>query len=216
MKRTSLSFCFFLISAICAHADEIAVWNFNDGTLNVSRATRTATLTTSFNSGDVSFSSGSTVNARGGDPAGQALELEDKANNGRDLTWFVSTQGYSSIRVSFAVRGTSTGFNSNAFLYTVDGGVSWLTFSSFTPSSAFATQAFDLSGIAALNDNPLAGFRVVFNGATSATGNNRIDNLVVEGQLDPSPVAVPELATLLLFGTGMMGAISVKRFRKII
>jgi hypothetical protein len=91
-----------------------------------------------------------------------------------------------------------------------------LTFSSFTPSSAFATQAFDLSGIAALNDNPLAGFRVVFDGATSATGNNRIDNLVVEGQLDPSPVAVPELATLLLFGTGMMGAISVKRFRKII
>ena len=77
----------------------------------------------------------------------------------------------------------ATGFTSNQFQYSLDG----LTFVDFNPPyippAAFGSAAiiFTLSSIVGLDNNPNAAFRIVFNGATSSTGNNRIDNFVVDG-----------------------------------
>ncbi len=195
------------LSVVCTQADEIAIWNFNDGNLTVDRSTRTASMTTNFESSNVTYFSGSSINARGGDAAGSALALQggsNTINNGRTLTWLVDTTGYTSIQVSFATQRTSTGFNNNVFQYTLDGGGNWTTFSSYTPPTSFALQSFNLSAIAGLNNNPQAGFRIIFNGATSDSGNNRLDNLVVEGTLQQT-TPVPEPSVLLLFGSGLIG-----------
>ena len=102
------------------------------------------------------------------------------ANNGRNLTFNVSTLGFSNIVFTFASQGTSTGFNSNQFQYSLYG-VTFVDFGApYTPSTSFALFTFDLSSIAALNNNPNATFRIVFNGATSSTGNNRLDNICFE------------------------------------
>lgn len=190
-------------------ADEIAVWNFNDSNLSVDHGI--GSLLTSFPS--FGFAAGTTINSRQGDAALQALSLVGIANNGQSITFSVSTVGFGSISVSFATQRTSTGFNNNQFQYSLDG-VNFIDFSApYNPAASFSVVAFDLSGIAGLNNNPNAAFRIVFNGATSSTGNNRLDNLVVEGTpLEGEPV--PEPASLALLATGVMSVLGARRVRR--
>jgi hypothetical protein len=220
-RRLTWRFSFNLISAMlvllfvsqAAQADEIAVWNFNDSNLNVDRGT--GTLTSNFIATNILFAAGTTNNARQGDAAGQALSLQGgtgAANNGRHITFNVSTLGFSNIVVSFATQGTSTGFISNQFQYSLDG-ITFVNFGApYTPASTFgsAPMVFTLSSIAGLNDNPTAAFRIVFNGATSSTGTNRIDNFVVEGP----PSGIPEPTTAVLLLSGLSGLYRLKKRKR--
>jgi hypothetical protein len=203
----------FLAASQAAVADELAIWNFNDSDLNVDHGN--GTLTSNLNPVNIQFAAGTTNNARQGDLAGQALSLQGgtgNANNGRNITFNVNTAGFSNIVVSFATQGTATGFNSNQFQYSLDG----LTFLDFDlpydPATAFGTLplVFTLSSIVGLNNNPNTAFRIVFNGATSSTGNNRIDNIVVEG----TNATIPEPTTAVLLLSGLGGLYKLKRRRK--
>jgi len=119
--------------------------------------------------------------------------------------------------VSFATQGTSTGFNNNQFQYSLDG-ISFIDFGSpFVPATAFGSVplVFSLAAIVGLNDNPNAAFRIVFNGATSSTGTNRIDNFVVEG----TPIensTIPEPTSVLLLLSGLGGVYKIRRRKKMV
>jgi len=219
--RLTRRFTFNLICAVlllaaaseAARADELAVWNFNDSNLNVDRGN--GTLTSNLITANILFAAGTTNNARQGDIAGQALSLQGGTgvvNNGRHITFNVSTLGFSNIVVSFATQGTSTGFNSNQFQYSLDG-LNFVDFGPpYVPLSAFGTVpvVFTLSSILGLNNNPTAAFRIVFNGATSSTGTNRIDNFVVEG----ASSTIPEPMSVMLLLTGLGGLYRFKKIRR--
>jgi hypothetical protein len=203
-------------TAPAALADELAIWNFNDSDLTVDHGS--GTLSTTLNAANVLFAAGTTNNARLGDPAGQALSLQggtSSANNGRNLTFNVSTLGFANIVVSFATQGTSTGFNSNQFQYSLDGSTFVNFGAPFTPASAFGSVpiVFSLAGIAGLNDNPNAAFRIVFNGATSSTGTNRLDNFVVEGT-PSAPSGVPEPTSAILLVSGLSTLYGVRKRKR--
>jgi len=207
----------FLAASQSARADELAVWNFNDSNLNVDRGN--GTLTSNIIAANILFAAGTTNNARLGDLAGQALSLQGgtgTVNNGRNLTFNVSTLGFSDIVVSFATQGTSTGFNSNQFQYSLDG-LNFIDFGSpYVPLSAFGSVpvVFTLSSILGLNNNPNAAFRIVFNGASSATGTNRIDNFVVDGTGSTIPDSIPEPMSVVLLLTGLGGLYKFRKKRK--
>lgn len=208
----SVMLLLFLASQI-TQANEIAIWNFNDSNLIVDHGM--CVVTTDIIAANILFAAGTTNNARLGNPAGQALSLQGgsgTANNGRHITFNVSTLGFSNIVVSFATQGSSTGFNNNQFQYSLDG-ITFVNFGpAYTPATAFGSVplVFTLTSIAGLNDNANAAFRIVFNGASSATGTNRIDNFVVEG----SPSGVPEPTTAILLVSGLSGLYGLRKRRK--
>ena len=210
--------CLLLLVAASAPAtlgDELAIWNFNDSDLNVDHGS--GTLASNFNVANILFAAGTTNNARLGDAAGQSLSLQGgsgTANNGRQITFNVSTLGFSNIVVSFATQGTSTGFNSNQFQYSLDG-TTFVDFGSpYTPASAFGSVplVFSLGSIIGLDDNPNAAFRIVFNGATSSTGTNRLDNFVVEGT---APQSVPEPMSAILLLSGLSGLYGLRKRKRV-
>jgi len=207
----------FFAASQAAVADELAIWNFNDSDLNVDHGT--GILTSSLNVANILFAAGTTNNARQGDIAGQALSLQGgtgNANNGRNLTFNVSTVGFSNIVMSFATQGTGTGFNSNQFQYSLDG-INFVDFGpTYTPLTAFGTVplVFSLSSILGLNNNANAAFRIVFNGATSSTGTNRIDNVAFEGTRETIPESIPEPTTPRLLLSGVGGLYKLRRKRR--
>ena len=88
-----------------ALADELAVWNFNDSDLVVDHGS--GSLVSNFVATNILFAAGTTNNARLGDIAGQALSLQggtSNTNNGRNITFNVSTVGFTNILVSFATQ----------------------------------------------------------------------------------------------------------------
>ena len=208
-----LVFSFTVVGLNSAAADEIAVWNFNDSNLTVDHGS--GTLVSNIIAANIQFAAGTTNNARQGDVAGQALSLQggtSTANNGRNITINVSTVGLANIVFSFATQGTSTGFNSNQFQYSLDGTTFTDFGSPYVPAAAFGAIPiiFTLSSITGLNNNPNAAFRIVFNGATSSTGTNRIDNIVIEG----SSTTIPEPASAVLLVSGVSALVGLKRKRR--
>lgn len=202
---------------LSTRADEISLSNFNDQNLLVDRGNGILTTTVAPTNVVLTFT-GTTVGASMGDPAGFALTLQNGTNgvnNGANLTLNTSTVGFNAIVVSFATQRTTTGFNSNQFQYSTDGGLTFITFNTFTPAASFALQSFNLSSITALDNNPLAAFRIVFNGGdpASSAGNNRIDNLLVAGTPSAPVTAVPEPTSMLLLGTGL-ASITVAGLRR--
>ncbi|MEX0915701.1 MAG: ExeM/NucH family extracellular endonuclease, partial [Wenzhouxiangellaceae bacterium] len=100
------------------------------------------------------------------------------------------------IQVSWAQRGTSTGFAARQFAWSADG----VTFTDLPPDngtlgSSWQVQSHDLSAIDAVNDNALVVLRLTLDGATGASGNNRFDNILVEGTEIGAPELFPVLQT---------------------
>ncbi len=130
---------------------------------------------------------GTTSNAPDGVASGGSLSPQgctgETTNNGMHIEISASTAGFENIILSWAQRGTSSGFTSRQLAWSADGGVSFTDFGSDTGAlgSSWSIQAYDLSAVTALHDNPDVVFRITLDGATGASGNNRFDNIRIDG-----------------------------------
>lgn len=133
---------------------------------------------------------GTTVNAVSGDVAGGALAIIGSGQNTRHVDFDFSSAGYSSLSVSYATQRTGTGFNSQAWSYSLDGGSTFnplATFSGSAIPSSFGVETFSL--VPALDNQASAILRLTVDGASSTSGNNRIDNLTIAAIPEPSVYA---------------------------
>lgn len=135
---------------------------------------------------------------------GLADGLGGFSNNGMSIVLQVSTMGFTDLSVSWAQRGTSSGFTTRQFDYSTDG-ATWTNFGTDTGAlgSTWVTESYDLSSVASIENQATVYFRIVLDGATGTSGNNRFDNITVEG--------VPEPTTALLGALGVLGLLRRRR-----
>lgn len=155
---------------------------------------------------------GTTDNDLAAAGAGGSFSFIGTSSNGSQSIFTVPTVGYEDILVSWSQRGTSSGFTSRVFEYSVDGGDNWTDIGAYTGSSGalgstFATVSLDLSSIPALDNNADTMFRITYSGATGSTGNNRWDNFYVQGDV------VPEPASIALLGLASVAVVGFLRRR---
>lgn len=128
--------------------------------------------------------------------AGNALAIANNSANGKAIVFKLSTTGYENIAVSFATRGTGTGFNSHAWSWSTDN-VTYTPFwdNTVNNSSTWTVRSTDLSSVTDLNDQATVYLKLVVDGATAAAGNNRIDNFVFVGTELAGPDTAPPVPT---------------------
>lgn len=122
------------------------------------------------------------------------------SNNGMNIDFSVNTVGLSEISISWAQRGTASGFTSRAFAYSSNGGTDFTEFANDSGAlGSWTTTAYDLSSVSALDDNASVVFRITLDGGTGSTGNNRFDNILVTAAI-PEPSTYATMLGLLTLG----------------
>ncbi|MDX9931798.1 MAG: lamin tail domain-containing protein [Bacteroidales bacterium] len=130
---------------------------------------------------EINSFSGSTLNDDRTTPlASSAIALINSAANGKGIVLKFSTTGYENPIISYAARGTGTGFNEHYLEYSTDG----ITFTRFdttaaNTSSTWLTETIDLSSYNILDEAANVYIKVIFVGASSSSGNNRLDNFSI-------------------------------------
>jgi hypothetical protein len=159
----------------------IASWNF-DTTPYPDPLASTA------GSGSISFAGwGGTVTNFNG-VTGQSLALQGTAGNGTYIEISFSMTGYSGLNLSFATRGTSTGYNSGTWSWSANGSAftTLAGVNTATTSTTFSTKTVDFTGISALNNVSAVRLRYTLSGSSGQSPNNRIDDLVVSATAVPT------------------------------
>lgn len=217
--RTSFPYLLLTFSAaLClpARAAIVAYWNFNDlliaSAAQPGSGTVPTTITSSLGSGSLNLNqwagtiddfAGSSNHTLNGDPAGAALSLiagsgSPYPGNGSKITLQFSMLNLQNPILSFVTQGTATGFNSNQIAYSING-TDFTDFGSpYSPAVSYSLQSFDLSTVDSLDNASSAYIRITFDGATGASGNNRIDNLQISAIPEPSALAMTASGLLLL------------------
>jgi hypothetical protein len=147
----------------------------------------------------------------------------------------LSTAGQMNIFVTFSQTSSATGPGTFELQYSSNGGSSFTSAGQYSLSADAANWSansgsfmsgdeftFDLSSIAALNNNANDVFRLVDTSTTAAgggivggPGTSRVDNFFVSSNTPVYPpgfVTVPEPATWMLMGVGLL--IGAQRFRR--
>lgn len=170
----------------------VTYFNFNDSNLVSDGGAQPATITTDFVPSNVIYTTGTTLNRAFGEPAGQALTLQngaDGVNNGRFIQFSVNTTALEDLMLSYATVRSTTGFTTQTLSYSTDN-ITFTTFEDRVVPDAFGVVSFDLSSVGAIENQPSLTFRLTFTGGstTTAIGSNRIDNLQVTAVPEPSVI----------------------------
>ncbi|MFN5320705.1 MAG: PEP-CTERM sorting domain-containing protein [Planctomycetota bacterium] len=172
------------------------------------------------NTREINAFAGTNVNATNGlsttttSPAALAL-LNTTANN-KSIVFKFDMTGYKDLVISLAAQRTDTGFNSQVWEGSTNG-TTWSSIGTLVGGTTSGTirNSFSNTGVLTLGsytgvDNSSTAYvRVTFSGASSASGNNRLDNIQFSAN------AVPEPTTGLLLGVGTLACAAFRRNRRV-
>jgi len=126
---------------------------------------------------------GTLLNARRNEPAGFGLRVRNPSNT-RELIFAAPSTGFTNLALSYAVHRTNNGAQQQELYYSPDGGTTWVMLGQpYAINENYEIKSFDLSAIVEVNNNSNLRFRILFKGeaAAGSSGNNRFDNITLEG-----------------------------------
>jgi hypothetical protein len=177
----------------------IHYWNFNGATvaemltpsITVNSGTITETLIAGSTSEVGTANNFTGVNARHGDAIGNHYRLNVPI--GSVLTFNISTIGYKDVIVRYETRRSTTGSEIQKVSYSLDGSA-YIPFQTLHINNINPELiTLDFSAITGVNDNANFKVRIEFEqGAGTLAGNNRFDNLTVEGNTLGGVVPLPD------------------------
>jgi len=187
-------------AATSASGALLAGWNFNGLAAPVGASVASqhgsGTIDLSAFSSGLAWQAGTDLNAWSGDAAGDALAFTGTGANGKSAVFTMSTGGHESLAFSLAARATGTGHLQSVI--EAWNGSDWVGVGGLSlTASVWSTASFDLAAYDFLEDGT-ATLRLRLEGASSAQGNLRIDNVRLEGASVPAPGAVVMAASALL------------------
>lgn len=178
----------------------IHYWNFNDNaSLIVPTYTNGGASLEYFGSYYDDVNPGTDINARNEDEAGNAFRLRNPSG---EFIINAPSTGYKDVILSYGATRTGSGSQTQTIWYTTDGtnyiqtGLSQTDFTLIEDTYVLIQVRF--SDIEATDNNPNFKIKVTFDTASSQiqNGNNRIDNLTLDGiaieNTNPNPEPEPE------------------------
>jgi Bacterial Ig domain len=184
MRRTLITAALLALAPLALRADIITQWNFNSNPPDGS--TSTGSTAPSVGTGTASLVGGATATFASGDilddPAPSAdntgwntttYPAASTGNKTRGVQFLVSTAGKENIVISFGLRASNSGSKYSRLQYTTNGTdwVDYPTAITLSTGNIFELETVDLTGFAAVSDNPNFGFRVVTEFESTATGS---------------------------------------------
>jgi len=136
------------------------------------------------------------------------------AANGKSAVFAFSMTGKSDLSISLSAQRSDTGFTSQLWEYSANGGNNWFNIGSFAAGSTAGTirnsfvntGTLSFAAFSGLDGVADARIRVTFTGATAGSGNNRLDNIQFNAIPEPSS------SVLMLLGAGaLVGIRSLRR-----
>jgi len=113
--------------------------------------------------------------------SGGSFVPQGEKENGKYFQIEIDTRGYQNLTLSYATRGTGSGFQTQTWFTSVNGG-EWVQIEVFTGiTTEYELRTINLTDYENVES---LGVRCVVDGATSETGNNRFDNLRISGELE--------------------------------
>jgi hypothetical protein len=146
--------------------------------------------------------SGTTLNALNGDLGGGTLSIIGMGQNLHYILVEVDNP-ISAATLTYASRGTATGFTTHIWDYSTDNGATWhaLNTHAATMTATWAVHTVAIGDVfAGTSGHESNLLRLTVDGSTNTGGNNRIDNMQINGIL-------PEPATLVLLAIGGLALI---------
>jgi len=167
----------------------IHYWDFNSITFTSPTITIGGAIISYLGTSFDKVEEGSNLNLKENSESGSALRLRNPAG---DFTVKMPTLGYKNIVLTYATMRTNNGAKIQTVQYSLDGinfTEAGLQNNSFGVATAFQLKQFDFSTIAGVNNNPNFTIKLVFSdGDSNDSGNNRIDNWSLEGEVDETYV----------------------------
>ena len=126
--------------------------------------------------------------------------------NGKSIVLKFSMIGLENPVLTYSTRYSgSTGFNSQLWAYSTDG----INFTDFgtnlaPTSTSFTTKTLDLSSVNAIDQASVVYLKITFAGATGATSNNRLDNIVINASSANKNLNLKVYLEGLYAGAGLM------------
>jgi hypothetical protein len=138
------------------------------------------------------------------------------AANGKSAVFAFSMAGKADLSISLSAQRSTTGFATQLWEYSADGGSTWGNIGSFVAGTTAGTiqDTFAKSGVlsfasfSALDGVSDARLRVTFTGSSATAGNNRLDNIQLNA------VVVPEPSSGALLVLGGVSLVAIRSLRK--